>query len=235
LKDNELLTALDKLKMTMISVSTGGSRIQEVHHEFEQTFDDVDYELDRRAIEARPPYRDLWMWYSRWSLEDLKTYQSRRVFVSQIFEPIIRAVKDRPAVSKEPSGWAKVDRQMAEAHQRLRGASNEEQFQAVGLMCREALISLAQEVFDPSRHPTDADVKVSATDFKRMIEAYIAVELRGSSADEARKHARSALDLALRLQHQRTAAFRDAAICVEATGSVVSIIAIVSGRRDPKP
>lgn len=66
-----------------------------------------------------------------------------------------------------------------------------------------------------------------------MIEAFIAVELAGSAAEEARRHARTALDLALRLQHQRTATFRDAAICMEATASVVNIIAIVSGRRDP--
>ncbi|MER8800175.1 hypothetical protein [Mesorhizobium sp. M0998] len=74
---------------------------------------------------------------------------------------------------------------------------------------------------------------MSTTDYKRMIEAYVAVEMRGGAAEEVRKHARTALDLALRLQHQRTAGFRDAAICIEATSAVVGIIAIVSGRRDP--
>jgi hypothetical protein len=109
----------------------------------------------------------------------------------------------------------------------------EEHFQVVGLLCREALISVAQEVFDADRHPVLDGAKVSPTDFKRLIEAFIAVELAGSAAEEARRHARTALDLALRLQHQRTATFRDAAICMEATASVVNIIAIVSGRRDP--
>ena len=231
--DEELLAALDRMKTTMIAVATGGPRIGEVNDEFGQLFREVDDELDRRGVADRPPYSDLWQWYARWSLEDLPKYQDRRVFVTRLFSPITNAVRRRSGPTKEPTGWLRVDRQMDEARRRLGQASTEEQFQAVGLLCREVLISLAQEVFDPVRHPTDAEVRVSATDFKRMIEAYISVELRGSSADEARRHARSALDLALRLQHQRTAGFRDAAICMEATGSVVSIVAIMSGRRDP--
>jgi hypothetical protein len=35
------------------------------------------------------------------------------------------------------------------------------------------------------------------------------------------------------LQHKRTAAFRDAASCVEATKSVITLVAINAGRRDP--
>ena len=49
----------------------------------------------------------------------------------------------------------------------------------------------------------------------------------------ARRHAKASLDLANELQHQRTAAFRKAALCAEATASVVNIIAILSGVRDP--
>jgi hypothetical protein len=42
------------------------------------------------------------------------------------------------------------------------------------------------------------------------------------------------LDLANALQHRRTATFRDAAMCVEATTTVINVIAIVAGRRDPQ-
>jgi hypothetical protein len=66
-----------------------------------------------------------------------------------------------------------------------------------------------------------------------MLEAYIAVELTGSSQEVARRHAKAAYDLAVDLQHRRTATFRQAALCVEATSSVVNVIAIVSGHRDP--
>ena len=231
--DAELLARLDKLRSVMISVATGGPRIGEVNHDFQQDFREVSDSLAVKDIENPLPYGDLWQWHGRWSQDDLKTYASRRVFVGQLFDPLIARVRSGRTIEIESTGWARVDRTIVHASERLAAARTEEQFQTVGLLCREALISLAQEVFDPARHPTEPDVRVSQTDFKRMIEAYISVELKGSSADEARKHARSALDLALRLQHQRTAAFRDAAICLEATGSVVSIIAILSGRRDP--
>ena len=124
---------------------------------------------------------------------------------------------------------------LQDAQHQLARAKTEDQFQAIGLLCREVLISLAQEVHDPTRHPPEPGVRVSPTDFKRLIEAYIAVELAGSAVEDVRKHARSALDLALRLQHLRTAKFRDVAICVEATSAVVGIIAIVSGRRETRP
>ena len=87
-------------------------------------------------------------------------------------------------------------------------------------------------VFDPSRHPTHDGVAPSPTDAKRMLDAYIGVELSGGTNEEARRHARSTLDFAVALQHRRTASFRDAALCVESTISTVSIIAILAGRRD---
>ncbi len=233
--DNELLVLLDKMRAMMISVSTGGPRIGEVNHEFQEDFRTLADALSARGLQNSIPYPDLWQWHGRWSQDDLPTYASRRKFVGEMFDPLVAQIRTKRVVDSTPTGWSLVDRQMAEALTRLAQAKTEEQFQSVGLLCREVLISLAQQVFDPARHPTDPDVRVSATDFKRMIEAYIAVELRGSAADEARRHARTALDLALRLQHQRTASFRDAAICAEATRSVVSIIAIVSGRRDPLP
>ena len=67
-----------------------------------------------------------------------------------------------------------------------------------------------------------------------MLDSYLAVELAGSSNAIARKHAKASLDLANQLQHQRTAAFRKAALCAEATASVVNIIAILSGVRNPE-
>lgn len=232
--DAELIAAIGQLKATMVSVATGGPRIDEVNREFEIAFDQVDAELDARSVSARPPFRDLWQWHGHWSAE-LPTWASRRTYVTEAFAPIAAELRNRPIGRVEPTGWSRVDRAMSEARTRLAGARTEEQLQAVGLLCREVLISVAQEVHDPDRHVvTDVD-RVSPTDFKRLIEAYLAVELAGGAAEDARRHARTALDLALRLQHLRTATFRDAAICVEATGAVVGIVAIVSGQRDPPP
>jgi len=66
-----------------------------------------------------------------------------------------------------------------------------------------------------------------------MLSAYFLAELPGEGNEAARRHAKAALDLANALQHRRTATFRDAAMCAEATTSVINLVAIISGRRDP--
>ena len=73
---------------------------------------------------------------------------------------------------------------------------------------------------------------VRSSDAKRRLEAY-AVELGTNANEQARKHAKAALDLAVGLQHKRSATWRDAAMCLEATASVVRLVTIVEGRRDP--
>jgi hypothetical protein len=193
----------------------------------------VDWELRARNIENPAPYRSLWDWYGRWKQGDLPTYQSRREYVDELFAPVFRGLREHPGKVYEPTGWARVDRTANEMRQRLSTASNEEQFQAVGLLGRELLISAAQEVFRPEKHPTLDGVAASATDVRRMLEAYIAATLSGSANEFVRKHAKAALDLAVHLQHRRTASYRDAALCVEATTSVVNLIAIIAGLRDP--
>ncbi len=217
----------------MISVSTGGPRIQEVDDQFQTEYDLVATALKQRGIKNPLPYRSLWDWHGRWSSGDLPTYQSRRRFVSELFDPLTRRIRDGIKDEFSETGWQRVDRTVGEFRNRLAVAESEEHFQAVGLLCREGLISVAQSVFDSEKHPTHDGVKASQTDAKRMLDAYIATELAGGSNDEARKHAKSALDLALHLQHKRTASFRDAAMCVEATTSVINIVAIISGLRDP--
>ena len=134
-------------------------------------------------------------------------------------------------IFEEPTGWQKVDRQLQEVRLRLDSADNEEQFQAVGLLCRETLISLVQEVFDPKRHNSLDGIEPSSVDVKRMLESIVATDLSGGSDKEARAHAKSAVALALSLQHKRTADFKTAALCAEATKSVVNMLAVLAGRR----
>jgi len=230
--DDELIRALEELRDAMVNVSTGRMLIQDVNDRFRATYGLVASALVRRRVENPLPYGDLWDFYGRWKSGDMPTYQSRREYVSSLFTPLIARVRTGQSVEYVPTGWARVDRTVTELRDRLASATSEEQFQAVALLCREALISLAQAVFDPNRHPILDGTVASRTDAKRMLEAYLAVELGGSGNEEARKHARSALELAVAIQHRRTAGFRDAALCTEATTSVINVIAIISGQRD---
>jgi hypothetical protein len=237
-RESELISEIEAQRSIMIAVSTGGPRIQSVDREYQERRVSIQSALRDLGLDDPNPFGDLWTWYGKWSSGDLPSYQSRRQFVTELYNPLIERLKrgtrsQASGIFKEPTGWTKVDRTVSEIRQRLEKASNEEQFQAVGLLCREALISLAQTVFDPNRHPVLDGVAVSPTDGKRILEAYLAVELAGGENKIARQHAKAALDLANELQHKRTAVFRQAALCSEATAAVVNLIAIVSGRRDP--
>jgi hypothetical protein len=188
--DAELLSVLDRLRATMIAVATGGPRIQEVQQEFSANFDAIASELSIRGINNPLPYRDLWEWYGRWSSGDLPSYQSRRSYVSDLFKPLVTRLQTGAADLLEPTGWTRVDRTVTEIRSRLASAKSEEQYQAVGLLCRETLISTAQAVFDSQLHPTLDGVAASRTDAKRMLEAYIAKSLGDSANEYVRKHAR---------------------------------------------
>jgi len=159
-----------------------------------------------------------------WELGVAKQISGRPVFGS-------RRRDGRVEIFQEPTGWQKVDRQLQEMRLRLETASSEEQYQAVGLLCREALISVAQEVYRPERHFPADGVAPSATDAKRMLDAIFEADLKGNPNEDARAHAKAAVRLALALQHRRTADFQMAALCAEGTLSVVNMLAVLCGRR----
>lgn len=123
----------------------------------------------------------------------------------------------------ELTGWERVDRSISEMKTRLQVAGTEEQFQAIGMLGRETLITIAQEVFNAEKYPTLDGVEASTTDAKRMLEAYLQVEL-GESSEKSRKFARSAVDLGNQLTHDRNATKRDASICLISVTAIASLI-----------
>ncbi len=236
----QVLQQLEDIQNTLIAVSTGGPRIDSINQEYRDSYLLFTERLGTLGLQNEIPYSDLWDWYGKWSSGGLPTYQSRREYISGLVAPIKKRLLEGPPfrgtdVFPDPTGWSLVDRQLGEVRRRLESASTEEQFQAVGLLCRETLISLAQTVFDSAQYPPIGrdDTDASNTDAKRMLDRFLAVEVSGGSNAQARRLAKSSLDFANELQHKRTAGFHQAALCAEATSSVVNIIAILSGVRDP--
>jgi hypothetical protein len=213
----------------MIDVATGGQRIQEVNDYYRAREARVRDQLPA-DIKYENPHEDLWAWYRHWS-NDLPQYKDRRIYARQIFGPAIETLAKRttvPLPERAATGWERVDRALSKARAQLGLASAEEDFQGIGLLCREVIISLAQAVFDPELHKTTDGIEASNTDANRMIEAYIAHEFPGASFKEVRAHARASLGLALNLQHRRTATRQLAALCLEGTASTVAVISIIA-------
>jgi hypothetical protein len=235
-----LLQTVEKQRDLMGEVATGGRRIQEVADEYGRRRREIEGTLQKLGLEDPNPYDDLWEWYGRWKSGDLPSYASRRLFLREMFAPLISQLEDMtrgvfPAPMVEPTGWARVDRAVDKMRLQLSRAAHEEDYQQVGLIAREVLISLAQAVYDPARHAPKEGEPPGSADAARMLECYIALELSGTANEEHRSHAKACLKLALALQHDRSADFKKAALAAEAASSVVNVAAIVSGRRDPRP
>lgn len=229
-----LLPELIIHQQTMIDVGTGKASIQDVN----------DYYLAREArivalcsansVPYKNPHDDLWNWF-RYYKEHFGTYAERRQYVRELFKPTISAASGRTFSTlpkREPTGWERVDRGLAKARADLNVAAAEEAWQAIGLLCREVTISLAQSVHDPEIHPTmdDHGKLISRTDARRLLDAWLHHEYAGGGNKEIRAHIKASLDLAVNLQHRRTATRQIAALCVEATSSAVAVVAILAGR-----
>lgn len=237
---SNVIHEIERQRDLMISVSTGGPRIDTVNDDYRNRRDLIRRRLQELGLEDPNPFEDLWEWYGRWSGGDLPSYRLRRAFLRDLFAPLLSSLAGIEsgavsAVEREPTGWPRVDRQLEKMKAQLARSSEEEDFQQVGLVARETLISLAQAVYVPERHPSPDGIAPSPTDANRMIEAFIAAELAGGAHEAVRKHAKASLGLAVALQHDRTADYRKAALCAEATASVVNIVAITEGRRRLSP
>ena len=216
----------------MIDVATGGARIQEVDDFYRAREARIRGSIPEGVVYENP-HSDLWDWYRHWSVE-MPQYRDRRFYVRQLFGAAIDATSRRSSLPSEPrdaTGWERVDRALSKARTQLKTASDEEDCQAIGLLCREVIISLAQAVYDARIHESLDGVKPSDTDANRMLEAYVADTFPGASNKEVRTHHRASLALALNLQHRRTANPQLASLCVEATASTTAVISIITGRK----
>jgi hypothetical protein len=131
--------------------------------------------------------------------------------------------------------WTRTRRSLQKGVSALASASTEEECQAIGLLCRESVVTLAQAVTPPTGSQTDDGVDPSPSDAKRLLDAFIAGAAAGSSRDEERAFARACVTLASKLVHQRTATAREAALCLFATEATVRIVALMAGVESAGP
>lgn len=137
-------------------------------------------------------------------------------------------MEDLHEYPRQDEMWPRTMRSLQAASASLATAITEEQCQAIGLVCRETLVSLAQAV-------TPAEIKdldgaaVSPTDAKRRLEDFIGRSSSGASHKEERVFARSCEKLASKITHLRTATPREAALCVVATEATVRIVRLMAG------
>ncbi len=153
-------------------------------------------------------------------LVETERVSGRPVFRAQPFSLLREA--------REPTSWAKVNRQVASMRNHLLRAESEEDFQTVGHLGREAMISLAQAVIDPQDAATENGDVPSKTDAKRLLEAYVRQALPGKNNEALRKAVRGVVQATSALVHDRSATRKDAALIAELVGSSVHLVRILA-------
>lgn len=233
----QLKKDLVSLKDLMISVTTGGARIQSVDSRYKTLHNSIYERCKKLNIRYNNTFTGLWDWYARWSSE-FQHYQERRQFINQLLSPTFDAFlaeNNTPSVVipiVEISDWDRINRTIVKIKQDSQHANNEEDFQQIGLLCREVIISLAQVVYNPEKHGK-TDVKgteIGETDAVRMIGNYLSVRLAGSSNEELRTYARATNKLANLLTHKRDAKKQDMLLCVSATIGLINFIGILENK-----
>ena len=130
-------------------------------------------------------------------------------------------------VDPEPTSWEKVDRQVVAMRDQLMRAESEEDYQSVGLLGRELMISLAQAVIDPAEAVGEDGKVPSKSDARRMLEAYVSKNLPGRSNEALRKAIRGIVQATSAVVHDRSATKQDAALITELVSSSVHLVHIL--------
>lgn len=118
----------------------------------------------------------------------------------------------------------------------MKSSNNSIDFQNVGNACRTIMDKLARIVFNPEIHkPTTNGIDVSNGKFKNQFHTYIAQTLQGSSNQELRQFAKSAIDftengidLMNQTTHKLDVQKHFAEVCIISTISVISLIKAIN-------
>ena len=131
------------------------------------------------------------------------------------------AMRNEPRVEDaERERLAGAFRRWTQAAEALDAADEAEDFQAVGMRCREALISFAQDVAKPEMVPAGSE-EPKASDFIHWAERIAEWAAPGSRGDRVRGHlkaiSKSTWELSGWLTHAKSATRLDGILAVEAT------------------
>ncbi len=121
--------------------------------------------------------------------------------------------------------WHRVDQNLHSLRRQLQVAKTEKDFQTVGVLSRETIISLGQAVLNESLN--EKPLAVSKTDAEQILSKYFELRCPGSSNAGLRTYCKSCLKLANALVHIRNASYTEAEICTEACAHLVMLVRIL--------
>lgn len=230
-----VLRLIEEEKETLIKAGTGIIQIrdQRENESYKRKHLYLVALLKQLGLEPVHSYTDLWDWLNDYKQRELSSYQSRRLFIRDMFEPLVGVIENSEEtgaalLSYQPTGWDKVDTGVEGMREALLSANSPADYQAVGMHGRELLITLAQTVFDKEKHPSTDGTDIGSADSKRMLDAYINYCMKKQCKEREVRFAKTAVEYSNELTHNRTATLMDAELCYNAVLSTIGIIRILN-------
>jgi len=200
-----LVQELENQAALLISVATGGPRIETVQADYHQRRLRLLRALERRGLAYPFPWSDLWQWHGFWSGK-LPGYAPRRLHIRELLSHTLDAIELQGsglAVSDPGAGvgtWAELDGRVAGLAAELVGAATRDDIQDVGRRAREVLIDCALLLADPSLVPPGEEPP-KAGDAKAWLDLFLRRYAGGATRDELRRLVRAAWDLSQKVTH----------------------------------
>lgn len=223
---------LDQVSALMVSVSTGGPRIDDVKAEYQREYRALGAVLKRLGIKHSNPHVDLWRWYGKWSDGSLPSWASRRAFIADMYAPVRAALAAKEDTDRDvatgaddgPTGWADVDAKLGTLRRRVREAEDTDDFKAVGLQCVSVLEALGRAAFDPDRHLPSGEDVLHPNDAKARIQHFTKAVASGKRFEDVRTLMNGAWRLAQGVKHRDEPNRTDAGIAADAASLLVAVV-----------
>lgn len=231
----DLRQNLDTIRNIMVSVATGGERIQTVNDRYQTIHGDVKSMCKKMGIPYNNTFDSLWDWYGKWKV-DFPSYQERREFIRELFSPTLTGLdnyrKSDVDVLVQLDDWEKINRMIGKIRSNSLTANDIEDFQSIGVLCREVLVSLGQLVYDPVLHGEEDETgtKIGKADAERMFIAYFKFKLSGKHNKELRDYVKGVKGIANQLTHKDTSTRKDMLLAVSSILSLVNFIGILEDK-----
>lgn len=228
-----LIEMVDAQQNLIISVGTGGERIQDADAKYQRRRGVLNAALRARGIDPPFPWDGLWDWYGYYSAE-LGTYAERRIDVRRRAKVVRDALEVQaaggevadPGSSVLPA-WAALDARLGGVIEELSRAQTRDDFQDVGRRCREVLIDASRLLADPALVPAGEEAPKGA-DAKAWLDLFLAARAAGRSHRELRAFVPVAWDLAQKVTHGDVDRV-DAYAAVQATVLIVRTLQQLAG------
>ena len=229
-----------RIKQLLIDVATNSITLKGTTYnsEYISIYDELTDYFKRLNFTFTGLFRNLWEWHQFYKVENnnLPSYQSRRNYIDSLFSETETLLRNSPQNNISATviidDWSEIGRRMIKIKKAVSTASDIEDFQSIGLQCREVIISIAKTVYDANTHGeySDDGIIIGESDAVRQLANYFKFNLKGKENEELRSYAKATNKISNVLTHRRTSTKKEMLLCVNATVALINFVGILEGK-----